>query len=95
MSEKKFTEQEQKAYDYCDDAAKDLECDPTSGKAMRVAVVRLILDEANITDQAERNRIAKAYFAMPNWFGCNASQGKQARGIKSQAVSTGLEDLEA
>ena len=95
MNKKTISENEQKCFDYCDDAAKSLACDAWSGAAMRLAVLRFILDKASITEPPARAKVGKAFMAMPSWFGSNASAGRQARGIEKGASKVaGLEDLE-
>ena len=79
------------AFDYIEDAASTLKKEPTSNKVMKLAFVRFVMDTANITDEKMRNQIGKQVMAMPSWFGSNASQYRQAKGIKSTLEEVGEE----
>lgn len=83
----------QVAKDYLEQAAADKKCAVQSGEAMRLAVVRFILDAADIVDNAQRKEIAKQFLAMPAWFGSNASAARQALGIKTN-VEAIVEEFE-
>lgn len=69
---------------YLEDAAESRKCPIQSAAAMRIAVVRFILDTCKITDPVMRKQAWRQFDATPGWFGCNNSAGRQALGIKSE-----------
>lgn len=68
---------------YLEDAGATFKAMPYSAKAMRLAVVRFILDSAAIEDRELRAKVWKQFNCTPSWFGCNNSAGRQALGYKT------------
>lgn len=62
---------------YLEDAGETLKCKPESGKAMRLAVFRFVLDSAKVEDKEVRNQAWKQFEATHSSFGCNASASRQ------------------
>lgn len=78
---------------YLDEAALTTKSPFHGGAAMRVAVLRFILDSARIHDPIVRKAIGKQFLATPGWFGANASAARQAYDVKS-AVEKIIEDVD-
>lgn len=49
-----------------------------SAEALRLGVVKFILDAAEIEDPEERGKIVQQFMATPSWFGSNSSAARQA-----------------
>lgn len=68
---------------YLDEAAITTKSPFHGGAAMRVAVLRFILDSARIHDPLLRKAIGRQFLATPGWFASNASAARQAYDVKS------------
>ena len=65
-------------------AGRDRKCEPSSAKAMRLAVFRYVAKACG----ANKEQAAKAWKQFeeetPGWFGTNASAGQAAMGLKGK-----------
>lgn len=65
-------------------AGVDLKLEPSSAKAMRLAVFRFIADALGAEGET-RQEAWKAFLSeTPGWFGSNASAGMAAMGLKGK-----------
>ena len=79
---------------YLEDAGQSLKCDPSAGKAHRLAVFRFIADTFKMSG-AIRQEAWKQFNATHSSFGCNASAARQnILGLKAQESAVEL-DIEA
>lgn len=65
---------------------KDNQLNRDGGEAMKLSVGQWWLDATGTTDPKERDEALSHFMDTPAWFGCNASQGKQARERKEESV---------
>lgn len=70
---------------YLEAASKALGKPAYSAEAFRLAMVRWLLDCAEITDPAKRKAIWQQADALPGWAFCNNSAARQALGYKAEA----------
>lgn len=83
MSKEKISEQNQEAIDYLTEAKEELQPKGyTLQECHKVAVCRLILDKAGITDKEIRNSTMKAFMATHSSIGSNNSQCEQMFGLR-------------